>query len=139
MFCSSLGGHPRPPPPDATAVLAAVKVVRLAGRSTLTAAAGRRLQQLRWASLTKANPHGRPTTVDNFIRSTWADAGVANWTENQGRGRGISYHATVRAAYAAVTSRQKRRMRRRSRRCIPATDTGDRAGALFAITALEVT
>jgi hypothetical protein len=41
---SSLGGQPRPPQPDATAVLAAVKVVRPTGRSTLTAAAGRRSQ-----------------------------------------------------------------------------------------------
>jgi hypothetical protein len=37
--CSSLGGHPRPPQSDVTAVLAAVKVVRPTGRSTLTAAA----------------------------------------------------------------------------------------------------
>ncbi len=41
---SSLSGRPRPPQPDATAVLAAVKVVRPTGRSTLTTAAGRRSQ-----------------------------------------------------------------------------------------------
>ena len=44
--CSSLGGQPRPPQPDVTAVLAAVKVVRPTGRSTLTAAAGRSIRQL---------------------------------------------------------------------------------------------
>jgi hypothetical protein len=48
--CSSLRGQLRPPQPDATAVLAAVKVVRprfAAGVSTLTAAAGREIRQLR--------------------------------------------------------------------------------------------
>jgi hypothetical protein len=50
MTCSSLRGQLRPPQPDATAVLAAVKVVRprfAAGVSTLTAAAGRKIRQLR--------------------------------------------------------------------------------------------
>ena len=44
VLCSSLGGQPAPTAADATAVLAAVKVVRPTGRSTLTAAGGRRSQ-----------------------------------------------------------------------------------------------
>src|SRR4051794_1671178 len=39
------GVEPRPPPPEATPVLAGVKVVRPAGRSTLTPTPGRRLKR----------------------------------------------------------------------------------------------
>jgi transposase len=51
--CSSLGGRPRPPQPDITAVLAAVRSFLQPGGSTLTAAAGRGLRQLRQAGTTQ--------------------------------------------------------------------------------------
>ena len=46
--------------PDATAVLAAIKVVRPAGPSTLTAAAGRNIMQPRRDSTTGHNPSQLP-------------------------------------------------------------------------------
>ena len=71
-------GRPRPPPADATAVLAAVKVVRPAGRSTLTAAAGPpesgsdgRAEKLRRPTGRRAAQGG---VVDIFIRG--ADHGA---------------------------------------------------------------
>jgi hypothetical protein len=78
-LCSSLGGHPRPPPPDVTAVLAAVKIVRPAGRSTLTAAAGRRSQAATEGKTN--NPRAtilRGGAIDIFIRRAHhgADLGV---------------------------------------------------------------
>jgi len=60
MTCSSLHGQLRPPQPDATAVLAAVKVVRPAGPSTLTAAAVRNIRQLRGAAVSPASTPSSP-------------------------------------------------------------------------------
>ena len=71
VFCSSLGGRPRPPQPEVTAVLAAVKVVPPAGGSTLTAAAGRGLRQLRRARGMAQNSHSRgaaPLTFSSVVR-----------------------------------------------------------------------
>jgi len=80
MPCSSLRGQLRRHQPDATAVLATVKVVRpraaRCGRSTSTPAAGRKIRQLRREQAHAPSPHRHTRLTFSSVVYGLADRGV---------------------------------------------------------------